>query len=88
MKLTRNTTALEAYMAKFAEARQLLALLNDHVEAHGDVLPDDVDWTNVGDAGLLVDLLKEPVAALLGADATAPDFAKLVAARCAELEGR
>lgn len=46
-------SALERFMARVAESRELLATIQGHVDNHFGVAPEDVHWghvTNAGDA--------------------------------------
>ena len=64
--LTANATrksskdqARDAFIERLGSARELLAMLTRHVEDHMGVDPDELHWGHVGDAGHLVELLKE-----------------------------
>ena len=61
-KATRRTSedqAREAFIERLGSARELLAMLARHVDDHLGVAPDELHWGHVGDAGRLVEVLKE-----------------------------
>ena len=61
-KVPRRTSKDEAryaFIDRIARARELLTLLTRHLDDHMEVAPDEVNWANVGDAGRLVEVLKE-----------------------------
>jgi hypothetical protein len=51
--------AQNAFIHHIASARELITRLTRHLDDHMEVAPDEVNWANVGDAGHLVELLKE-----------------------------
>jgi len=51
--------ARDAFIHRIASARELITLLTRHLDDHMGVAPDEVNWANAGDAGHLVELLKE-----------------------------
>ena len=51
--------ARDAFIHRIASARELITLLTRHLDDHMEVAPDEVNWANVGDAGRLVEVLKE-----------------------------
>lgn len=53
--MTPNDEALQAYIRHMHRAGDLLARLTEYVEDMGNVLPDEVNYTHVGDACLLAD---------------------------------
>jgi len=56
---TSKDEARDAFIDRIASARELLTLLTRHLDDHMEVAPDEVNWANVGDAGRLVEVLKE-----------------------------
>lgn len=50
----KNEKALMAFMTKIAEAKTLLDELQNYVDDHMEVSPDDVHWGHVGDAERLL----------------------------------
>ena len=56
---TSKAEARDAFIDRIASARELLTLLARHLDDHMEVAPDEVNWANVGDAGRLVEVLKE-----------------------------
>jgi len=50
-----NEKALMAFMSKIAETKTLLQELQNHIDDHMEVNPDDVNWSHVGDAGRLLE---------------------------------
>ena len=54
-----NQQALEAYMAKMEQAKALIAALAEWADDMGNVSPDDVDWSHVGDVTEVVSYLTE-----------------------------
>lgn len=44
-------SALERFMARVAEARELLSTIQAHVDDHFGVDPEDVHWGHVAEAG-------------------------------------
>ena len=51
--------ARDAFIDRIASARELITLLTRHLDDHMEVAPDEVNWANVGDAGRLVEVLKD-----------------------------
>jgi hypothetical protein len=51
--------ARDAFLHNVGSARELLTLIRRHVEDHMGVDPDELHWGHVGDAGQLVEMLKE-----------------------------
>ena len=61
-KAPRRTTkdeAREAFIHHIGSARELITLLTRHLDDHMGIATDEVNWANAGDAGHLVELLKE-----------------------------
>lgn len=54
-----NDEALTAFMVRTAQARAHLEALTAYIDDHAGVLPEDVDWANVGDMAHVAELLKE-----------------------------
>lgn len=61
MKTTavKNNKAQDVFVSRVNEARKLMKLLSSHVDDHMDVDPERVNWADAGDAGRLVELLRE-----------------------------
>jgi hypothetical protein len=51
--------ARNAFLLHIGDARELVAMLARHLEDHTGVAPDQVNWANVGDAGRLIEVLKQ-----------------------------
>ena len=51
--------ARAAFLHNIGSARELVTLLSRHLDDHMGVAPDEVNWANAGDAGHLVEVLKE-----------------------------
>ena len=51
--------ARDAFIDRIASARELLTLLTHHVDDHLGLTPEEIHWGHVGDAGHLVELIKE-----------------------------
>jgi len=49
-----NRKALVTFMAKISEAKTLLAELQNYVDNHMEVNPDDVNWGHAGSAERLL----------------------------------
>jgi hypothetical protein len=61
-KATRRSNkeqARDAFLLRIGSARELVTMLARHLDDHMGVGPDEVNWANVGDAGHLVEVLKE-----------------------------
>jgi hypothetical protein len=61
-KATRRSNqdqARDAFLLRIGNARELVTMLARHLDDHMGVGPDEVNWANVGDAGHLVEVLKE-----------------------------
>lgn len=56
-----NDAALTAFMLRTAQARAHLEALTTYVDDHAGVLPEDVDWANVGDMAHVAEQLKDIV---------------------------
>lgn len=54
-----NPQALDAYIKHMGKAEELLERLTQFVDDMGDVMPDDVNWTHVGDAAHMVGCLEQ-----------------------------
>jgi len=52
-----NEKSLSTFMAKIAEAQERLVELQNFVDEHLGVSPEDVSWGKVGDAGYIVEQL-------------------------------
>lgn len=57
--MTTKPTATEAFLAKIAEASELLELITAGVDDHLGVDPERLTWSNVADAERLVAKLRE-----------------------------
>jgi len=57
--ITKNEKALGEFMAKMAQAQELLAELQAHVDNHMEFNPDEINWGHTGSAGHLVQQLTE-----------------------------
>ena len=55
----KNEKALQDFMAKMAQAQELLAELHTHVDNHMDFSPDEINWGHSGSAGHLVEQLTQ-----------------------------
>jgi len=53
--VNENQQALEAYMGKMATIANIVAHLQDWVDDMGNVSPDDVDWTHVGNLAAVLE---------------------------------
>jgi len=51
--------ARDAFLHHIGSGRELVTMLARHLDDHMNIAPDEVNWANVGDAGHLVELLKE-----------------------------
>jgi len=58
-RMSNKEQARDAFLHNIGSARELVALLARHLDDHMGVAPDEVNWANAGDAGHLVELLKE-----------------------------
>ena len=56
---TTRSDAQTAFIHNIASARELITMLTRHLDDHMGVGPDEVHWGHVGDAGRLVENLKE-----------------------------
>ena len=54
-----RSNANEAFAGRLAHSRELLRLLTAHVDANMGVGPERVNWGHAGDAGKLLDDLRE-----------------------------
>jgi hypothetical protein len=54
-----NGKALSEFMEKIAEAQALLGELQAHVDEHLDVSPENVTWGTAGNAGYIVEKLRD-----------------------------
>jgi hypothetical protein len=52
-----NEKALSTFMAKIAEAQERLAELQNFVDDHLGVSPEDVSWGKAGDTGYIAEQL-------------------------------
>ena len=52
-------TAEEAFLARIFEARELLDQLGEHIDDHLGIDPESLHWGHVGDAGRVVELLRQ-----------------------------
>ena len=55
----KNEKALGEFMAKMAQAQELLTELQAHVDEHMNESPETVNWGTVGSAGYMVEKLSE-----------------------------
>jgi len=55
----KNEKALQEFMAKMAQAQELLAELQTHVDNHMEFSPDEINWGHTGSAGHMVQQLSE-----------------------------
>jgi len=55
----KNEKALQEFMAKMAQAQELLAELQTHIDEHMNESPETVNWGTVGSAGYMVEKLTE-----------------------------
>lgn len=56
---TKNNKAQDVFISRIAEAREIVKLLSAHLDEHMGVDPEKVNWADAGDAGRLVELLRE-----------------------------
>ncbi len=52
-------TAEQAFLSRIAEAHQLLDQIAIHLDDHLGVDPESLHWGNAGDAGRVVELLRQ-----------------------------
>jgi mRNA-degrading endonuclease HigB of HigAB toxin-antitoxin module len=57
--IMKNKKALQEFMAKIAQAQELLTELQAHVDEHMNESPETVNWGMVGSAGYMVEKLSE-----------------------------
>jgi len=55
----KNEKALGEFTAKMAQAQELLAELQSHVDDHMGTNPDEINWSHTGSAGYMVEKLTE-----------------------------
>jgi len=55
----KNEKALQEFMAKIAQAQELLAELQAHADNHMEFNPDEINWGHAGNAGYMVEKLTE-----------------------------
>ena len=55
----KNEKALQEFMAKMAQAQELLTELQAHVDDHMGTNPDEINWGHVGSAGYMAEKLTE-----------------------------
>ena len=56
-----NERALTGYIARVAQANKLLDTIKTYLDNHGEVPPDDVNWTDTADMGNIVSILENIV---------------------------
>ena len=71
MKQMTSQTALEAYIEVVDEATKLSDRIAMFLADHGEVAPDDVNWSHAGSMNHVYDLLKQVVDFIAAADAAA-----------------
>ena len=52
-------TAEQVFIARIAEARELVERISKHLEDHLGVDPESLHWGHAGDAGRVVELLRQ-----------------------------
>jgi len=57
--IMKNEKALGEFMAKMAQAQELLTELQAHVDNHMEFNPDEINWGHAGNAGYMVEKLTE-----------------------------
>jgi len=55
----KNEKALQEFMARMAQAQELLAELQTYVDDHMGANPDEINYGHVGSAGYMVEKLAE-----------------------------
>lgn len=77
---TSQADIAAAYKAQYAEAATLLKVLAHHIENLGHEDLDTVHWGHVGDAGAVVEALRNAAALVVNIDATDPELPAALAA--------
>ena len=56
---TKNAKAIKRYLQHIGRAQNAMFFIEQYLDDHGEVAPDDVNWAHVGDMGHVADKLEE-----------------------------